>query len=227
MDRITSILKGSSSAEICPILTILKDLIPKLEILQWKPQLWTILIRLERHHALAVRSCLHELYRKLYDSLPSDPDLPKALLRICGTESDPELATRMENFAAEKLPQTDTTERILKYVEDFYYPEGDYFLSYLSHFLLERCSKSHKYQNPIFKEALIKVQFQPMDLCTPGSQSMSSRRSWINPKRNSSQNVNFRKSQIFYFFREECCYKLWVVFNPPKDRPIGFNLMIQ
>ena len=176
-DTIETILKGSNAAELCPVLSILKELIPRLEVHQWKP-LWSSLVRLERHQIILVRSHVHEVYKKAYDLDPKDPDFAQALLRGC-TDSDRELAVGMQNFLAEKLP-TSTSDRLLAYVKDFYAPgSDDYFLPYCSHFLLELTTQNHMFKEPVFAHPLDEIKFEVMDLSTPGSQSMSHRASWM------------------------------------------------
>lgn len=180
-DTIESILKGTSPAELCPVLSVLKELIRRLDVHQWKP-LWPTLLRLERHRNVAVRSHLHELFQIAYDCDSSDPDFAQALLRSC-TDDDQDLAVKMQNFLAEKLP-ADTPDRLLAYVENFYSPGSmNNFLPFCSHFILERATHSHLFRQPVFEQPLDDIPFEVMELSTPGSQSMSHRGTWTTSPR--------------------------------------------
>lgn len=176
---IESVLKGSNSAELCPVLSLVKDLIPRLEINEWKP-LWPTLIRLSRHENVQCRSRLYEVFKKAFDlSDPRDPEFAQAILRAC-TDENKELAVNMQNFLAEKLPNS-TMDRLLVYVTDFYAPGSeDYFLPYSLHFLLERTTHSHINRESIFDQPLDDIPFQLLDLASLSSQSLSQRPSWNN-----------------------------------------------
>lgn len=173
---IESILKGSNPAELCPILSLVKDLIPRVDISEWKP-LWPSLVRLSRHQNVECRSRLYEIFKKALDlSDPVVPEFAQAILRAC-TDEDQELAIKMQNFLAEKLPSS-TTDRLLTYITDFYSPDSEeVFVPYCSHFLLERATKHHVYLEPIFNEPLETIPFQVFDLTSLASQSSPYRQS--------------------------------------------------
>ena len=174
---IESILKGSNPAELCPTLSLLLNLIPRIEISDWKP-LWPTLVRLSRHQNVECRSHLYDVFKKALDlSDPIDPEFAQAVLRGC-TDQDQELAVKMQNFLAEKLPNS-TMERLLAYVTDFYSSGSEeFFLPYCSHFLLERSTQSHVYVDPIFDHPLDDIPFEVFDLASFSSQSFSQRPSF-------------------------------------------------
>lgn len=176
---IESTLKGSNPADLCPMLALVKDLIPRVEVEEWKP-LWPTLIRLSRHQNVECRSRLYEVFKKAFDLSGShDSEFAQAVLKAC-SDQDEELAVKMQNFLAEKLPNG-TMDRLLAYVTDFYSPGAeDYFLPYCLHFLLERTTQSHLYREPIFDQPLDDVPFQSFDLLSLSSQTVSQRPSWSN-----------------------------------------------
>ncbi|KAI9558578.1 hypothetical protein GHT06_015366 [Daphnia sinensis] len=176
---IESTLKGSNPAELCPMLALVKDLIPRVEVEVWKP-LWPTLIRLSRHQNVECRSRLYEVFKKAFDLSESrDSEFAQAILKACG-DQDEELAVKMQNFLAEKLPNG-TMDRLLAYVTDFYSLEAEeYFLPYCLHFLLERTTQSHLYREPIFDQPLDDIPFQSFDLLSFSSQTASQRPSWSN-----------------------------------------------
>ena len=205
LKTIESVLKGSSPAELCPVLSLVKDLIPRLEISEWKP-LWPTLIRLSRHENVECRSRLYEIFKKAFDlSDPCDPEFAQAILRAC-TDQDKVLAVMMQNFLAEKLPNS-TMDRLLVYVTDFYAPGSeDYFLPYSLHFLLERTTHSHLYRDSIFDQPLDDIPFQLLDLASLSSQSHSQRPSWnIFGRTFSYGSIQVNSSAI------ECIYLLLLV----------------
>ena len=164
------ILKGSNAAEICPVLSLLKELIGRVDFEQWRP-LWKTLVRLARHQNPSVRSSLYEVFRTAYDLPNGDKRMVSgALLRAC-SDSDVNLKNEMQNFVAEKLPET-TTERLLAYLEEFFQPEaaadedGHQFIAYCSSYLLERATKSHLFSQPIFDQPLDDVPFVEFDIAS-------------------------------------------------------------
>lgn len=170
---IESFLKGSNPAEICPVLILLKNLLPRVDVDQWKP-LWPALARLSRHQHILVRSRLYDVYRKAFDLIdPCDPAIAQAVLRACSDENQ-ELADEMQNFLAEKLPNS-TMERLLTYVTQFSTLE-EFFIPYCSHFLLERTTTNHTYREPMFDRPLDDIPFEEVDLASLSSQSALS--SW-------------------------------------------------
>lgn len=192
-ETIESVLKGKNPAELCPVLLLLKNLIPRVDISEWKP-LWPTLARLSRHNNVECRSRLYEVFKKALDlSDPLDPIFAQAILRACADQNQ-ELAVKMQNFLAEKLP-TATTDRLLAYVTDFYYPGSEeYFLPYCSYFLLERATQSHVYRDPIFEQPLADIPFEVFDLASLSSQS-SSQRPWFNSFGRSVSHMSLQVSQ--------------------------------
>lgn len=172
-----STLKGKNPAELCPVLQLLKNLIPRIEIKDWK-SLWPALVRLSRHENVECRSHLYEVFKKAFDlSDPGDPDFAQAILRGCN-DPNQELAVKMQNFLAEKLPDT-TTDRLIVYLTNYYCPGlEEYFLPFCSHFLLERTSHTHDYREPIFGQPLDDIPFETFDLASLGSQGHSGTPTW-------------------------------------------------
>lgn len=174
---IESVLKGSNPAELRPILLLVKNLIPRVDIDQWKP-LWPTLVRLSRHQDGLCRSGLYDVFKVAFDlSDPHDPAIAQAVLRAC-TDQEKELADQMQNFLAEKLPNS-TTDRLLAYVTEFCTSE-DYFIPYCSHFLLERTTTNHSYRDPIFDQPLDDIPFEVVDLAHLSFQNSFSQRGSLN-----------------------------------------------
>ena len=177
---VAAILKGSNPAEIIPVLSILKNLIPRVDVEQWKP-LWPDFIRLARHSNPAVRQRVYEIFQKAFDLVDphQDPHFAPAILRAC-TDTNPELANMMQNFLADKLPADSTMDRLLMYLSHFYSSSTeDCFIAFFSHFLLERTTHSQHYSQPIFDKPLDDVPFEWIDFSASISQSSQSlNRSW-------------------------------------------------
>lgn len=174
-----AILKGSNPAEIIPVLSILKDLIPRVDIDQWKP-LWPDFVRLARHTNPVVRQRVYEIFQKAFDLVEhQDPHFAPAILRGC-TDTNAELANTMQNFLADKLPTDSTMDRLLMYLSHFYASSTeDCFIAFFSHFLLERTTHSQQYSQPIFDKPLDDVPFEWIDFSASISQSSQSpSRSW-------------------------------------------------
>ena len=167
---IQEFLKGSNAAEICPILSLLKEMIGRVDLQEWHP-LWKPLVRLARHQNVPVRSALYEVFRTAYDLPNGDRRMVSgALLRAC-SDSDNNLRNEMQNFVAEKLPAT-TSERLLVYLDEFFQPEtavdedGHQFIACCSSYLLERAKQSHLFSQPVFDQPLDDVSFTEYDIAS-------------------------------------------------------------
>jgi len=194
-DTMEEILKSSNVAEICPVLSLLKELIGRVDYDEWRP-LWKSLVRLARHQNTTVRSSLYEVFRTAYDLPNGDKRMVSgALLRAC-SDSDINLKNEMQNFVAEKLPET-TSERLLAYLEEFFQPEasadedGHQFIAYCSSNLLERATKSHLFSQPIFDQPLDDVPFVEFDIASLAQSS------WY---QQGSSRVSFSSSFVFFYF---------------------------
>ena len=166
-----TVLKGSNAAEILPVLSILKELIPRVDISQWKP-LWPSLVRLSVHKNAVLRRKLYEIFQKSFDLIDhGDPDFAAAILRGC-VDADAQLAAMMQNFLADKLPADSTMERALMFLRDFYCASTeDFFAAFFSHFLLERTAHSQQYLQPIFDHPLDDVPFQDVHFASQDRRS--------------------------------------------------------
>lgn len=204
LETMSAILKGSNPAEIIPVLAILKDLIQRVEIREWKP-LWPRLVWLSRHENPACRRSVHQVFQKAFDLIDHrDPDFAAAILCAC-TDVNEQLANDMQNFLAQKLPSDSTMDRLLTYLSDFYSPATeDIFIPFLTHFLLERTTYSQQYSEPLFAKPLDDIPFELVDFSTLNSQSPS--RSW-----NSSGRVSTRRQ-----------FQVKEMFSSIRCNPIGF-----
>jgi len=192
-----AILKGSNPAEIIPVLSILKNLIPRVDLDQWKP-LWPDFIRLARHSNPAVRHHVYEIFQKAFDLAEhQDSQFAPAILQSC-TDNNLELANMMQNFLADKLPTDSTMDRLLMYLSHFYSSSTeDCFIAFFSHFLLERTTHSPQYCQPIFDKPLDDVPFEWIDFSSSISQSSQSlNRSWHHRTRLST-NRTFQVDKSF------------------------------
>lgn len=163
------ILKKTNPAELTPMLKLLTLLIPRLELADWLP-LWGRLTRIAQHENVACRSKLYELFKRAFDIAPSKAEFAQALLRAC-TDQNQELASSVQNFLSEKLPNT-AVDRVFAYLKQFYLPANEHqFLPYFSYFVLERTTKSPRYREPIFDRPLADVPFEVLDLSFLSSQT--------------------------------------------------------